>query len=311
VNRADGAQSPHLAAADAADPSLDGRTSAGARREVAGRSRDAAGARREAAGRSRDAAGARPDAAGPGRDISGLLFVAEMYGVQLDQLAAMLAVTERRAGAIAAGWAGKGQAEAGRLGPGPRWIWLTRTGLTDCGLPYAASPPALSRLAHLRAVTAARLALEAAPGYAAAGAHWRSERRLRARLGGRLGRRDHLPDAEVHWPDCDPAGGPPPAWAGECWAIEVELTPKTVTRTIAIMRELLGRTGDYGCPAAEAAVPGRRARHARAVYLCSAAALGTVGRARDALGADGARVEIRALPRDAGLAQAAGLRAAP
>jgi len=223
-----------------------------------------------------------------------------MYGVQADQLAAVLRVSERRANGIITGWLERGMAEAGRLGPGPRWVWLTRTGLTACGLPYAASPPALSRLAHLRAVTAVRLALEAVPGYVAAGAHWRSERRLRARLGGRLGLRDHLPDAEVHWPDGDPGAEParlaPPAWAGECWAIEVELTPKTVTRTTAIMRELLGRTGDYGCPAAEVRAPGRPPRHARAVYLCSAAAAGTVRRARDALGGDAARVEIRALP---------------
>jgi len=37
-------------------------------------------------------------------------------------------------------------------------------------------------------------------------------------------------------------------------------------------------------------------RHARALYLCSPAALGTVLRARDALGPLGARVEVRNLP---------------
>ncbi len=62
------------------------------------------------------------------------------------------------------------------------------------------------------------------------------------------------------------------------------------------MRELLTRTGDYGAPAAEVRVRGRAPRHARAVYLCSPAASGVVGRARDALGAEGARVEIRLLP---------------
>ena len=85
-------------------------------------------------------------------------------------------------------------------------------------------------------------------------------------------------------------------WAGECWAIEAELTPKTVVRTTAIMRELLTRTGDYGCPAAEARVPGAPPRHARAIYVCAPAAAGTVGRARDALGTLAARIEIRALP---------------
>ncbi len=136
------------------------------------------------------------------------------------------------------------------------------------------------------------------PAYQDGAAHWRSERRLRARLGGRLGQRDHLPDAEVHWPDetGPDQTGAALGWAGECWAIEAELTPKTVTRTTAIMAELLTRTGDYGCPAAEARVPGRPPRHARVIYLCSPAAAGTVIRARDALGGDGARIEIRGLP---------------
>ena len=101
----------------------------------------------------------------------------------------------------------------------------------------------------------------------------------------------HLPDAEVHWPDGAPVG-----WAGECWAVEAELSPKTAARTTAIMRELLARTGDYGCPAAEVTVPGRPPRHARVLYLCSAAALGTVLRSRESLGPLAARVEVRDLP---------------
>jgi hypothetical protein len=221
-----------------------------------------------------------------------------MYGVQLDQLAAVLAVSEPRARAIAARWRHQRHAESARLGPGAPWIWLTRTGLTSCGVPYAQAPPALSRLAHIRAVVAVRLALESAAGYRAAGAYWRSERRLRARRGGRVGLREHLPDGEVHWPD-----GGAAAWAGECWAIEAELTPKTVSRTTAIMHELLSRTGDYGCLAADAAVAGRPPRHARVLYLCSAAARPTVTRARDALGAAAARIEIRALPPGAAMAQ--------
>jgi hypothetical protein len=169
------------------------------------------------------------------------------------------------------------------------------------GVQYPAAPPALARLAHIRAVTGARLALESVASYRDGEAHWRSERHLRARLGGRVGVGQHLPDGEVHWPDA-PAIGPPPAWAGECWAVEVELTPKTVARTTAIMRELLNRTGDYGCPAAEARVPGQPPRHARALYLCSPAATGTVTRARAALGGLGPRIEIRALPASAMLA---------
>ncbi len=230
-----------------------------------------------------------------GRDGAALLFTAEMYGLQLDQLAELLSGTARQTRALVARWAGDGLADSRVLSQGPPWVWLTRRGLQACGLRYAAAPPALARLGHIRAVTAARLALQSVPGYRNGSAHWRSERHLRARLGAHRGVRDHLPDAEVHWPDV-PASSAPPDWAGECWAIEAELTPKTVVRTIAIMRELLARTGDYGCASAEVRVAGLPPRHARAVYLCSPAAIGTVLRAREALGSLSARIEVRALP---------------
>jgi hypothetical protein len=240
-----------------------------------------------------------PDAPRSGAD--GLLFTAEMYGVQIDQLAVVLGGTTSSAGAAVARWRGQGLAESARLGPGPRWVWLTKAGLARCGLPYPATVPALSRLAHLRAVAAVRLALQQTRQYADGGGYWRSERRLRSRIGGRAGLREHLPDGEVHWPDTAPV-----AWAGECWAIEAELTAKTVTRTAGIMRELLTRTGDYGCPSAQARVPGAPPRHARAVYTCAAAARPVAVRARDALGPLGARIEIRNLPDGARLPTAAG-----
>jgi hypothetical protein len=230
------------------------------------------------------------------RDAAALIFAADMYGVQLDQLAA-LTRGERGARAAAARWRELGYAETARLGPGPAWLWVTRAGLAACGLGYSPARPALSRLAHIRAVAAARIALEATSGFQRAAAFWRCERRIRSRHG--VGVRQHLPDAEVHWPDGSPPGSPdgaPAGWAGECWAVEAELSPKTLARTVAIMREILTRTGDYGCPAADASVPGRPARHARALYLCSPAALGTVLRARDALGPLGARIEVRNLP---------------
>src|SRR5579875_2192066 len=208
------------------------------------------------------AGAARAPGAAAARESAGLAFTGEMYGVQLDHLAAVLGVPQRRAAAIVARWRRAGLAEAQRLGPGPRWAWLTKAGLARCGLPFAAGA-----------------------------ARWRSERRIRARIGGRLGLREHVPDAEVAWPDGAPVG-----WAGECWAIEAEITPKTVARTAAIMRELLTRTGDYGCPPAEVLVPGRPARHDRAIYLCSPPALPVAARARARLGDLGARVEIRPLP---------------
>jgi hypothetical protein len=244
----------------------------------------------------------RPSAALTERDIAGLVFAAEMYGVQLDHLAARLAVSEQSARAAAARWRARGYAATARLGPGKPWCWLTRGGLTACGLPYTFAPPALSRLAHLRAVTAIRLALEAASTYLTAAAYWRSERQLRARIG-RVGVREHIPDGEVHWPDT--AGVP---YAGECWAIEAELTAKTASRTVSIMRELLTRTGDYGCPAAERLVPSAPPLHARVLYLCSGAARPTVLRARGELGpALGARIEVRGLPPGAHLEHAPGV----
>src|ERR1700733_8106058 len=189
------------------------------------------------------------------RDAAALIFAADMYGVQLDQLTT-LTRGERAARAAAARWRELGYAETGRLGPGPAWLWVTRAGLAACGLTYSPARPALSRLAPNRAVAAARIALEATSGYARAAAFWRCERRIRSRHG--VGVRQHLPDAEVHWPD-----GTPDPWSGECWAVEAELSAKTVTRTSAIMREMLTRTGDYGCLAAEVSVPGRPPRHAR------------------------------------------------
>jgi hypothetical protein len=232
----------------------------------------------------------------PEAQALGLSFVGDMYGVQLDQLATVLGATTRRTAAITTRWREQGWAESAGLGPGPRWVWLTRAGLRVCGLPYAATVPGLAQLAHLRAVTAVRLALESTTQYADGHGFWRSERALRARIGGRLRLREHLPDAEVHWPD-----GTPVPWAGECWAVEAELTAKTGSRTVAIMRELLARTGDYGCPAADVRVPGEPPRHARVVYLCSPAAQRVVARARDVLGNAGARVEIRPLPARAAL----------
>ena len=222
------------------------------------------------------------------RDADALVFAADMYGIQLDQLAALTG-GERSARAAAKRWRDLGYAETGRLSEGPPWLWVTRAGLAACGREYQARKPALPQLAHIRAVAATRIALEATGAYRQASAFWRCERRIRARHG--RGIRQHLPDGEVHWPDSAPV-----AWAGECWAIEAEVTPKTVARTTAIMQEILTRTGDYGCPAAEAAVPGRPPRHARALYLCSPAALTTVLNARALLGPLAARIEVRDLP---------------
>ena len=160
-----------------------------------------------------------------GRDVSGLLLCAEHYAAPYDLLAAALGARPARLRAIAARWRAAGYAATGTVGPGPAWCWLTSAGMAACGHTWPARPPALSRLAHIRAVLAARLWLESAPAYAGAGAWWRSERRLRAALPPGVGAA-HVADAEIHWPSATP--GP---HAGQVWAIEVELTPKPAART--------------------------------------------------------------------------------
>jgi hypothetical protein len=221
-----------------------------------------------------------------GRDVAGLVLCADMYGTPYDLLAAYLGVRDDRLRAIVARWRHAGYAATGRLGAGPAWCWVTRAGLAVTGLAYTPARPAAARLAHLRAVLAVRLALEAGPAYQDGRAWWRPERRIRAAIGGRA--TGHVPDAEVSWPDLP--GSPYP---GECWAIEAELTPKPLARTAAIMAGLAARTTDYhpGAPS------GTGPRYARVVYLAAPAARGVTGRAAATLPPGvAARVTVRDLP---------------
>jgi hypothetical protein len=167
------------------------------------------------------------------RDIDGLLLVGEHYGAPADLLAAALRIEEARLPAITARWRRAGYAATGRLGPGPSWCWLTRDGMTATGLRFPALRPSLGRLAHIRAVLAARLWLQTIPAWDGGQAWWHSERRLRADQPA-AGRGGHLPDAEIHWPSIDASPYP-----GQVWAVEVELTPKPLARTVRIMGGLL------------------------------------------------------------------------
>jgi hypothetical protein len=171
------------------------------------------------------------------RDIDGLLLCGEHYCAPYDLLAAALAVPEERLPATLLRWRRAGFASVSRLGPGPKWCWLTRDGMSATGLGFPATRPALGRLAHIRAVLAARLWMEASPAWAQGRPWWHSERRLRS--GGSAGGGGHVPDAEVHWPSVP--GAP---YAGQVWAIEVELTPKTAARTERIITDLV-TSGQY------------------------------------------------------------------
>jgi hypothetical protein len=214
-----------------------------------------------------------------GRDVGGLILCGEHYAAQYDLLASTLGVQPARLRGILARWRNAGLAQTGTLGPGPAWCWLTPAGMTACGLGYPARPPSLSRLAHVRAVLAVRLWLEAGQAYRDGQAWWRSERNIRAALPSNAGTA-HIADAEVCWPSLDGA-----AYAGQTWAVEVELTPKPAARTSRIMNGLLSRRA-----------------YDQVVYLASPAARPVVTRAAAGLpAAQRGRVAIRDLPPTAGL----------
>jgi len=208
------------------------------------------------------------------RDIDGLIPCAEHYGAPYDLLAVALGAQPARLRGIVARWRRAGFAATGRLGPGPAWCWLTPAGMAAAGLGYHASRPALARLAHIRAVLAARLWLAASPAWHDGRAWWHSERRLRAALRPGVGI-GHLADAEIHWPSL-----PDSPYAGQVWAVEVELTPKPLARTARIMGGLLSPP-----------------RYGQVIYLTTPAARLVVTRAAAGLPAgQAARIVVRDLP---------------
>ena len=209
------------------------------------------------------------------RDIDGLVLCGEHAGAPYDLLAAALSVTPARLRAITARWRQAGYAATGRLGPGPAWCWLTAAGMAAAGLGYPVSRPPLARLAHLRAVLAARLWFQTSPAWAQGQAWSQSERRIRRKgpAGG-----THRPDAEIWWPSI-----PASPYAGQVWALEIELTAKHAARTAAIMAELTASAG-----------------YARVVYLTAPPARGVVARCVGALPpGTPAEVTVWDLPADA------------
>ena len=211
------------------------------------------------------------------RDIDGLMLCGEHYGAPLDLLAVALGTGPKRTSKIEFRWRRDGYVATGQLGPGPRWCWLTRDGMTTTGLRYPAVRPAAGRLAHIRAVLAAHLWLAAVPAWHEWQAWWHSERRLRADRPA-AGRHGHIPDAEIHWPSI--IGSP---YAGQVWAIEVELSPKPIERTTRIMTDLL--------------LP---MRYAQVVYVTAPAARSVVTRAVASLQpVEQTRMAVRDLPETA------------
>ena len=210
------------------------------------------------------------------RDIDGLLLCGEHYGAPLDLLAEALGVNQLRMNAIAARWRRGGYVEVAPLGSGPPWTWLTRDGMKATGLGFPPTPPTLGRLAHNRAILAARLWLTAGPAWADGQAWWHSERRVLAEQPKRRG--GHQPDAEIHWPSID--GSP---YADQIWAIEVELSAKQIERTTRIITGMISSM-----------------KYATVVYLTAPAARSAVRHAVALLPAeDQAMVAVRDLPANA------------
>ena len=192
------------------------------------------------------------------RDIDGLILCAEHYGAPYDLLAAALAAQPARLRAITARWRRAGYAATGRLGPGPAWCWLTPAGMAAAGLGYPATRPALARLAHIRAVLAARLWLQAAPAWTPRPARGGIPSGASAPpCPARCRHRARAPTPRSTGPA--PHASP---YAGQVWAIEVELTPKPLPRTARIMAGLLAP-----------------ARYAQVIYLTAPAARPVVTRA--------------------------------
>lgn len=166
------------------------------------------------------------------RDLEALRWVGEQYACRLDQLQVLLGRLSGREGlsasaarAVVGRWETLGMAaRASFISGEPSWVWLTRQGLRQAGLPFRVVEPKPWTLPHTAAVNRVRLFVEPRR----AGARWRPERELRAAgAGARNG--GPVPDAEIH-----DAGG-------NVIAVEVELSPKSPARRRRAMQALVAR----------------------------------------------------------------------
>ena len=169
------------------------------------------------------------------RDLVILRWIGDQYAIRLDHLAS-LAGRESEADLKIEGelarpsvqrlynrWLKAGWIEKRKLfAADPQWVWLTKAGLKDVGLEYAYRVPSIARLAHIYAVNAVRLAIEAK---LKGQAHWCSDRQVNLERKERGSR--HVVDAEVVYPDKQIKV-----------AIEVELTQKTKKSLEAVLAEL-------------------------------------------------------------------------
>ncbi|WP_227984542.1 hypothetical protein [Nocardia spumae] len=150
------------------------------------------------------------------RDMAGTTILAEMYGAPMDVVAQMLGVSLNRAYRITAKWEAAHLISANRARPvpGPSWIFPTKSAAEALlGRPVRYWVPTPKMAAHVKAVFQLRLALTGMDLE-----RWTSERLLHAEVGvtpaGQS--RPHIHDGRYI------------TSAGELWAVEVELTPKSL-----------------------------------------------------------------------------------
>lgn len=167
------------------------------------------------------------------RDLAVLGFIGEQYAVRHDQLARLLrrpatgSLSESATRAVLARWEKAGLASSRKIiGDEPKFVWLTRSGLDEVGLPFKPWTPTAASLAHLFWTNQVRMHTEARHPDAA----WRSERELRK---GRVMQsvstgQDHAVDAEI-------------LLSEGVVGVEVELTAKSVERRRSIMAEVVSR----------------------------------------------------------------------
>ena len=190
------------------------------------------------------------------RDIEAIRWLAEQYGASVDTVADLLGYLGGREEALAVPtmaallrrWREAGWIETRKLMyKEPAWIWPTLEGLKLAGEQYNRETGEGLRtwkpegnwtlLQHIDAVARVRLFVER--NY---GGTWISERRLAKGEGKIRGgqRRAHRPDAVLERD-------------GQSIAIEVELSAKRSSRTLAIMAENVGRYNEVwyfvGAPA--------------------------------------------------------------
>ncbi|MEV4234049.1 hypothetical protein AB0J47_02600 [Nocardia sp. NPDC049737] len=150
------------------------------------------------------------------RDMAGLTILAEMYGAPMDVVAEMLGVSSSRTYRIVSKWAAAGMISDKRLRPvlGPAWIFPTKSSAEALlGRPVRYWVPTPKMAAHTKAVFQLRLTLTGMDLD-----RWISERQLRAEVGLlKAGQqRPHIHDGRYLTND------------GEWWAVEVELTAKSI-----------------------------------------------------------------------------------